>query len=117
MADRRGRCHGRVVARLPGGPGMTGPERRRRGGSRRVLAPTSELLDDDHVGGLLTRIRAVGSLIGAAADVDPAQISAAGWLVDTLAEEAQRRLRETVRQLERSAGRPSTPKARRGRRS
>ncbi len=54
------------------------------------------LLDDDHVGGLLTRIRAVGCLIGAASEVDPAQLSAAGWLVEALAEEAHARLKDEV---------------------
>ncbi len=71
--------------------------------ARRTSAPVSDhlrdLLDDDQVGGLLARIRAVGCLIGAAADVDPAQINAAGWLIEALAEKAQSRLREAVRRL------------------
>ncbi len=88
---------------------MSGPARRRR-------APMSDLLDEDHVGGLLARIRAVGCLIGAAAEVDPVQVSVAGWLVEALAAEAQMRLREEVRRLDRAAGRPLTPKAPPGRR-
>ncbi len=75
------------------------------GPARRPRARPGDLLDDDHVGGLLARIRAVGCLIGAAADVDPGQISTAGWLVEALAEAAQRRLRAAVRQLDREAGR------------
>ncbi len=83
------------------------------GHARRRRVPTAarpgDLLDDSHVGGLLTRIRAVGCLIGAAAAVDPVQVSVAGWLVEALAEEAQMRLREAVRRLGRTASRRRTP--------
>ncbi len=86
---------------------MSGHARLQRG-ERRLPIPASELLDDTHVGGLLARIRAVGCLIGAAADVDPGQIRVAGWLVEALAEEAQTRLREAVRRLECAASRRRT---------
>lgn len=75
-----------------------------------------DLLDDEHVGGLLARIRAVGCLIGAAADIDPAQVSAAGWLVESLAEEAQRRLTGAIMRVatgKRPAGRRSSDVPRR----
>ncbi len=56
-----------------------------------------DLLDDDHVAGLLTRIRAIGCLIGTASEIaDPGQVSVAGWLVETLAAEAHTRLKEAV---------------------
>ncbi len=93
---------------------MNGFDRTRRSSARhpgRAVgghSPLSELLNDDHVGGLLARIRAVGCLIGAAADIDPEQISAAGWLVEALADEAQRRLKDEIR-------RERSPKARPGR--
>lgn len=63
---------------------------------RNVDCPWGRLLDDDHVGGLLGRIRAVGYLIGAVSEVDPAQLRAAGWLIESLADEAEARLKSAV---------------------
>lgn len=71
------------------------PRHRRRG--RPGACAHGCLLDDDHVGGLLGRIRAVAYLIGAASDVEPTQVRAAGWLIESLAEEAGTRLRKALR--------------------
>ncbi len=74
------------------------PDRRHQGADANTPERVDDLLSDDHVGGLLTRIRAVGCLIGTASEIaDPAQVSVAGWLVEALAEEAQMRLKDEVR--------------------
>lgn len=57
----------------------------------------ASLLDDDDVAGLLCRIRAVAYLIGAATDVEPTQVRTAGWLIESLADEAGARLRKALR--------------------
>ncbi len=71
--------------------------RRRQGRHVEEQRDWNRLLDDDHVGGLLGRIRAAAHLIGTAAEADPAQLRAAGWLIEALADEAQARLRNEVR--------------------
>ncbi len=82
---------------------------RRRPRCRNVDCPWSRLLDDDHVGGLLGRIRAVAYLIGAVSEVDPAQLRAAGWLIESLADEAEARLKEAVQRSRRNGCQASQP--------
>ncbi len=74
---------------------------------RNVNCPWNRLLDDDHVGGLLGRIRAVAYLIGAVSEVDPAQLRAAGWLIESLADEAEARLKDTVQRSMHDGCQPS----------
>lgn len=88
-----------------------GLDKRRRTG--RALRPGGvpsvwlRLVDDDHLGGLLARIRAVAGLIGLADGADPAQVRTAAWLIEALADEAYTRLSAAVhaQRLGRAAGR------------
>lgn len=71
--------------------------RRRQGRRLDDRRDWNRLLDDDHVGGLLARIRAAAYLVGTAAEADPAQLRTAGWLIEALADEARVRLEAAVR--------------------
>ncbi len=71
--------------------------RRREGRRSDDRRDWNRLLDDDHVGGLLARIRAAAYLVGTAAEADPAQLRTAGWLIEALADEARIRLEAAVR--------------------
>lgn len=70
--------------------------RNRRARCRDPHCRWNRLLDDDQIGGLLGRIRAVAYLIAVASDLDPGRVRATGWLLESLAEEAQGRLQATV---------------------